>query len=141
MSLYCLVYTSVANQKMSENHLKALLKKSRAKNETVGITGMLLHLDPYFIQILEGEEAVVARAFNIIKQDSRHQKVSLIYKKPITARSFANWTMGFNVINDENLEAIEGFSDFWQRPTSELFTDSPGEIEELLNKFRYETLF
>ena len=55
-SLYCLVYTSIANQKMSDDNLKDLLKKSRSKNETLNITGMLLYLDPFFIHILEGEE-------------------------------------------------------------------------------------
>jgi hypothetical protein len=72
MSLYCLVYTSIANQKMSDDNLKDLLKKSRAKNERKNVTGMLLYLDPFFIQILEGEEAIVNESFNIIKQDSRH---------------------------------------------------------------------
>jgi len=144
-SLYCLVYTSIANQKMSDDNLKDLLKKSRSKNETLNITGMLLYLDPFFIHILEGEEAVVSTSFNIIKQDSRHHKVKIIYKKPIEARSFPTWTMGFNKISGENVEAVEGFSDFLQRPTSVCFSDSPSEIEKMLEKFldmfKHETLF
>jgi hypothetical protein len=47
MSLYCLVYTSLANQKMSDDNLKDLLKKSRLKNEIFNITGMLLYLDSF----------------------------------------------------------------------------------------------
>jgi len=34
MSLYCLVYTSISNQKMSDDNLKELLKKSRLKVTT-----------------------------------------------------------------------------------------------------------
>ena len=145
MSLYCLVYTSISNQKMSDDNLKDLLKKSRLKNETLNTTGMLLYLDPFFIQILEGEEAILNESFNIIKQDSRHHKVKIIYKKPIEERSFSNWTMGFNKISDENLEAVEGFSDFLRRPTSDFFSDSPSETEKMLEKFldmfKHETLF
>lgn len=145
MSLYCLVYTSVANQKMSDDNLKDLLKKSRLKNERKNISGILLYLDPFFIQILEGEEAIVNERFKIIKQDSRHHKVKLIYKKPIEQRSFPNWTMGFNKISDENVEVVEGFSDFWQRPISDFFSDSPNEIEKMLEQFldmfKHETLF
>jgi hypothetical protein len=145
MSLYCLVYTSIANQKMSDDNLKDLLKKSRVKNERKNVTGMLLYLDPFFIQILEGEEAIVNESFNLIKQDSRHHKVKIIYKKPIEQRSFENWTMGFNKISNENLEAFEGFSDFLQRPTSHFFSDSPSETEKMLEKFldmfKHETLF
>ncbi|HBA65177.1 MAG TPA: blue light sensor protein, partial [Methylococcaceae bacterium] len=72
MPLYCLVYTSVSSQEMSDDDLKALLKKAREKNKKLNITGMLLHLDPFFIQILEGEETVVLDSFNRIKEDSRH---------------------------------------------------------------------
>jgi hypothetical protein len=60
---------------MSDDNLKDLVKKSRLTNETLKITGMLLYLDPFFIQILEGEAAIVNELFNIIKQDSRHQKI------------------------------------------------------------------
>ena len=145
MSLYCLVYTSISNQEMSDDSLRDLLEKSRAKNKTLHITGMLLYLDPFFIQFLEGEEAIVNESFNIIKQDSRHHKVSLIYKRPIDKRSFPNWTMGFNRINDKNLTEIEGFTDFWHRPTSNFFGAAPTEIEKKLEKilvmFIDETLF
>ena len=145
MSLYCLVYTSVANQEMPDDNLKDLLKKSRLKNERKNVSGMLLYLDPFFIQILEGEEAIVNESFNIIKQDLRHHNVKLIYKKPIEERSFPNWTMGFNKISDENVEVVEGFTDFWQRPISDFFSDSPNEIEKMLEQFldmfKHKTLF
>ena len=93
---------------------KYLLKKIRIRNEARHITGMLLYLDPFFIQVLEGEEAIINNSFNLIKQDSRHHKVSLIYKKPIEERSFSNWSVGFSKISHEDLENIEGLSDFYK---------------------------
>jgi hypothetical protein len=126
---------------MSDDDLKDLLKKIRKKNETRHVTGMLLYLDPFFMQVLEGEEATVNGLFNLIKQDSRHHKVSLIYKKPIDERYFSNWTMGFSKINHEDIETMEGFSDFLQRPTSEFLCQSPNKVDELLYKFKYEILF
>ncbi len=141
MSLYCLVYTSISSKKMSDGDLKNLLNKSRAKNATLNITGMLLYLDPFFIQVLEGEEDAIIERFNIIKQDSNHHKVSLIYKKPADRRNFPDWTMGFKKMSDEDVAEIEGFSDFLHRPASEMFNDSSREIEKLLDMFRHETLF
>ncbi len=141
MPLYCLVYTSIANKKMSDDDLEDLLKKIRKKNETRHVTGMLLYLDPFFMQVLEGEEAMVNDLFNLIKQDSRHHKISLIYKKPIEERYFSNWTMGFSKISHENIAIMEGFSDFLQRPTAEFFSNSPSKVEELLYKFKHEILF
>ena len=102
---------------------------------------MLLYLDPFFMQVLEGEEATVNKLFDLIKQDSRHHKVSLIYKKPIEERYFSNWTMGFSKIGHVKLVIMEGFSDFLQKPTSEFFSTSPSKVDELLYKFKHEILF
>jgi hypothetical protein len=141
MPLYCLVYTSVSSQEMSDDDLKALLKKSREKNKKLNITGMLLHLDPFFIQILEGEEKVVLDSFNRIKEDSRHHKVSVIYKKQIKERAFSDWTMGFNKVSDEELESLDGCFDFWEQSTPNSLAGASGEIERLLEMFKNETLF
>lgn len=141
MSLYCFVYTSIASRKMSDDDLKILLKTIRKNNEIRHITGILLYLDPFFIQVLEGREAIVNNLFTRIKQDSRHNKVSLIYRKPIEERYFSDWTMGFSKITYENISTIEGFSDFLQRPTAEFFSNSPSKVDELLYKFKHEVLF
>lgn len=145
MSLHCLVYTSVACNKFSESHLQALLKKCRQNNEKASISGILLYLDPFFIQILEGEEAIVKALFDKIKRDARHQKVKIIFQKPVEVRAFPDWTMGFHRVNQEELDAVDGFSDFWQRQTAELFSDPSNETEKILhnliNRFRDEVLF
>jgi hypothetical protein len=139
--LHCLVYTSISSQKMSDDNLKYFLQVIRHKNELRQVTGMLLYLDPFFIQALEGEEAVVNQLFDVIKKDSRHNKVSLIYKKPIEERHFANWTMGFSKISYKDIETRDGFSDFLQKPSIEFFNRSNNEVDELLYKFKYEILF
>ncbi len=138
MSLCCLVYTSVSTQRMSDDDLKNMLKKSRKRNEASGITGMLLYLDPFFMQVLEGEDTVISKLFDRIKKDPRHQKASPIYKKSIQKRYFKNWTMGFQKINSEN---IDGFSDVLQKPNAELLKVYPNTVCELLDKFKHETLF
>ena len=102
---------------------------------------MLLYLDPYFIQILEGEHDVILAAFDRIKKDKRHHKVSVIYKKQIERRCFSNWTMGFNKVDKEEIEVIDGFSDFLQQPSVEFFQESPSKIDELLLMFKHEILF
>ena len=145
MSLHCLVYTSVASSKFSDNHLQALLKKCRHNNEKVSISGLLLYLDPFFIQILEGDETNLRPLFDTIKKDARHQKVKIIYRKPIEVRSFPNWTMGFHRVNQQELAALDGFSDFWQKQTLDFFNNPSNETEKILhnliNKFKDEILF
>ncbi len=138
MSLCCLVYTSISTHSMSENELQDILKISRKRNEASGITGMLLYLDPFFMQVLEGEDSVLVQLFERIKKDPRHHKTSPIYKESIQDRRFKNWTMGFAQINGEN---IEGFSDALQKNNAELLEVYPDKVCELLDKFKHEILF
>lgn len=141
MSLQTLVYTSVAKEKLTHDQLIDLLHHSRIKNSQAQITGMLLYLDPYFIQVLEGQEDALSETFKRILEDTRHHKVSIIYKKNIEQRFFSKWTMGFNIIDHNKIEHLDGFSDFLQKPTSEFFSQPPAYISELLTKFRKEILF
>lgn len=136
MSLYCLVYVSIATQKISEDDLKALLKAARANNKSADITGMLLYRDGFFIQAIEGEEAQVDALYNRIVQDTRHTNHLLIYREPIEKRCFSEHTMGFSELNVESFKGVEGFSDFMQRPTPEAFDQYATEVEILLNKFK-----
>lgn len=141
MSLNCLVYVSLANQEMSDEHLKSLLKKAREKNASLNITGMLLFRDGFFMQALEGDPDDVNNLFSTIAKDARHRDVILIYNKPIKDRGFPDWTMGFNKIDDQSLEAIDGYTEFLKTPTSEFFANRDNEAEALLNQFKHQLFF
>lgn len=141
MSLNCLVYVSLANQEMSDSHLQSMLKKAREKNERLIITGMLLYRDGFFMQALEGELKNIEDLFDTIAMDPRHRDVTLIYKKPIKKRGFPDWTMGFNKIDDESLEAIDGYTKFLQNPTPAFFIQRASEAEALLDQFKHQLFF
>lgn len=141
MSLNCLVYVSLANQEMSDDHLKSMLKKAREKNTRLEITGMLLYRDGFFMQALEGDPNDVEDLFNTIAKDVRHRDVLLVYNKPIKERGFPDWTMGFNKIDDKNLEAIDGYTDFLKKPIPEFFANRSNEAEALLNQFKHQLFF
>ena len=138
MSIYCLVFTSVATRKISDEDLKGLLDKSRQYNLALNITGMLLYLDPYFMQILEGDESIIDEKFKKISNDEMHHNVSLIYKKPIKERIFSKWTMGFNKIGIEYFEDAKNLTEIYK---NEAFKKHPKEVIELLKMFKDETLF
>ncbi|MCF7988556.1 MAG: BLUF domain-containing protein [Methylovulum sp.] len=141
MSLYCLVYVSLANQEMSDEHLKSLLSKAREKNEKLAITGMLLYRDGFFMQALEGDKEKIEALFDTIAQDTRHRDVLLVYKKPIKERGFEQWTMGFNKLDSHSFEGLDGFSDFMQQPTLAFFKHRASEAEALLNQFKHQIFF
>ncbi len=141
MSLCALVYVSLATKEMSDQDLQILLKFARVKNERLGITGLLLYRDGFFMQALEGEEETVDALFARIRQDTRHREVLLVYKETIKARSFPDWSMGFNKMGTQDLEKLEGFNEFLTQPAPDFFTGQPAKAKALLHNFRNHLFF
>lgn len=142
MALVSLVYVSVAAQPMSDDELRDILAVSRENNGKLGITGMLLYRDRFFIQALEGEQAAVDELFDKIAADERHENVLKVYETPIEARSFGEWRMGFNKMDDITDEDLPGFMDFMADLSDlEFFTGTPSRATTLLDAFKHRVYF
>jgi hypothetical protein len=79
-SLIHLIYASVATQAFGKAQLTELLQQARGTNERLGLTGMLLHSDGSFFQVLEGEPVVVDQIYQKIRLDKRHGQFKMIIK-------------------------------------------------------------
>lgn len=133
-SLIHLIYASAATIEFSDQDLIRLLKKARTHNASQDITGMLLYCEGSFFQVLEGPEHNVDALFQVIADDSRHSKITLIIKEPLFKRSFSDWTMGFTGATQAQLEQIEGLQDFFQ--TGSCLADiDRGRAKKLLKAF------
>lgn len=73
--------------------LGELFSKARSNNKAQHISGALLISDDWFVQTLEGDEAAVRALYGKIKDDPRHDSVSLLAAQPISAPVFARWSM------------------------------------------------
>jgi hypothetical protein len=104
---------------MTPADIEDILSKSRKNNAADNITGMLLYRNGYFIQALEGEEAPVQRLYEKIAQDERHGNVLTVSKERIKERQFADWSMGFQDLEDIDPAQIEGYTDFLDQPYDE----------------------
>lgn len=113
MSLRQLVYVSRYSQELSGNEMEALLKQVRAKNERLGVTGMLLAGDGRFLQVLEGPEEVVRALYETIRKDPRHTKCYVVAERTIETREFSDWSMGFATMRANDLRSEPGFVDFF----------------------------
>jgi hypothetical protein len=94
--MFQLMYVSTASWTMSNDDLCAILDVSRAYNRRLGITGILLHLDRGFLQILEGPKDAVMEIFSKIERDHRHTGVRVLLQDEVPQRLFGDWTMGFD---------------------------------------------
>jgi hypothetical protein len=97
--LICLGYLSSSTTPFDAAALGALVEGSARRNGVDGLTGMLCYYDGSFLQFLEGEEAAVQKTFERIRADPRHDGVIVVYRKPIDARLFPDWTMALRRVD------------------------------------------
>lgn len=134
-NLIHLIYASTATREFSEDDLLQLLGDARTRNAALSLTGMLLHTDNNFFQILEGEPEIVDEIFQKISEDERHTKVVSIIREPISKRAFGEWTMGFAPITSTELGEMSGLNDFFGSGSS--FSQlNGGRAKKLLAAFK-----
>lgn len=133
-----LIYVSRARKRYDEQQITQLLSVAREKNAHANITGLLLYDGlGTFIQVLEGEQEVISQLFSIIKKDSRHERVNVLWQDSIKKRKFADWRMGFRYMSEFKAQNLAGYSDFLgSRQKSDFLSDQPGFVRDMLLFFK-----
>jgi hypothetical protein len=82
----------------------------RANNTLLGITGLLLHIDGGFLQILEGDERAVRELYSRIAADRRHREPRILLDREIAAPTFTGCSMSFErpSLNDPETAGMFG---------------------------------
>ena len=113
--LFHLGYVSTETLDLGSAGMVKLLTEARRINTSRDITGLLLHRDRSFYQVLEGAEDVVRQAFDSIEKDERHTAIDVLFEGEIDEREFPDWQMGFLNLDGVNIETLQGYSDFLSR--------------------------
>jgi hypothetical protein len=114
--MYHLVYISQASENMTLTTLVVLLMQARALNERHQVTGALVYGDGQFMQVMEGEEAVVKDVYARVAKDARHYNVRTLAEGPLATRSFAQWSMAFGEVPVAEFEVLRRVAEY-QTPT------------------------
>lgn len=93
------------------DELADLFTRARSNNQRRDITGALLVSGQWFVQVLEGDEAVVRSLFATIQTDPRHEDVELLFAEPADTRVFAHWSMAKVATPDSDLPLIAQISE------------------------------
>lgn len=111
-TLHRLVYCSrqrVAPEAL-DHEVSAIIQASIRNNRQVGVTGLLLVHQGWFVQALEGAAAAVMTTYGRITQDTRHAEPRVLDAGPVEARSFGDWNMcarGLSAADDAILATLE----------------------------------
>ena len=93
----------------SETDLRDILSEARVRNARDGITGALLSGAGWFTQAIEGPSDAVHSLFEGIQRDARHRDIVALPERPVTERTFPDWSMGFAMSGEsEQVELIRG---------------------------------
>lgn len=92
--MFRLTYLS-ASRLQSAWDIACLVEQCRIHNSRDGITGILLHEEGTFLQIMEGEEKAVEALFQKIERDPRHGYVAQLDAVETDHRLFADWPLAY----------------------------------------------
>ena len=136
-AFFQLVYESEEAQSMPESDLRKLLQSARAKNDELGVTGLLLYAQGRFLQVLEGPESAVRRLYATIRKDPRHTNVETLLTTSAAERTFPDWEMGLERPGAfVNLECLSSFLQAGELPSA---AEPMTEVLEALDRFRHST--
>jgi hypothetical protein len=114
-------YISDSLEYDSLDKLKALYTKAKLNNFKYNITGILVYKNKNFLQVLEGEDAIVDRTYNKIENDNRHQNIFKVINTSIETRIFEDYNFGFTVVDDEhNLSKLHEYLDWLRKAENKL---------------------
>ena len=92
-----LLYVSKSKIKVADVHavVSHIVAKSKDWNIDHNLTGALIFTGTHFAQVLEGSQKDIDDVMVMIKNDPRHEEVSVINRSPISGRQFPNWAMAY----------------------------------------------
>ena len=90
-----IIYASSARIEFSPVQIEEILIVGRRKNLAEGLTGLLIHHENQFLQVIEGENDAVDRCFQRIKRDWRHHNCIVLADEQVASRAFADWQMAY----------------------------------------------
>lgn len=105
-SLWSIGYVSVAPRPLSRRELDGILDASRTANADADVTGLLLHCDGSFLQVIEGPHAGVRQIFERIRRSPLHCDIQQLFEEPIEAREFGDWTMACKEVSPAELQVL-----------------------------------
>ena len=106
-----ITYTSIATISLDQRALLDLLHAARGFNKFDDITGLLIHDEGHFLQVIEGPANAIDNLAQRLKRDRRHSQVEIHEDALVERRLFPDWAMGLGEFTDPTLACLPGFLD------------------------------
>ena len=105
-----LIYVSERTDPEDAMLVRDIAIEASQTNRTLGVSGILMAVDNFFLQVLEGQEDVVDSLLGKIGKDERHTDVRVLYRGALPDRIFGQWSMGCVHSNEDIVHSESLFS-------------------------------
>lgn len=133
--LHRLVYVSASAPDLSKSDLIDIARAAQTKNAKLRVTGVLLHVEGEFFQVLEGPAGAVEDVFASICQDRRNQWVTPLLRERPYWRVFKTWSMGCFDMRFKDLPSDLFFEADWEGLRLRLNLDHRSRFYRFLEQF------
>ncbi|MEM0930798.1 MAG: BLUF domain-containing protein [Pseudomonadota bacterium] len=103
MSQVFLIYASNRTDPTDQMLVRDIAIDSMQANRGRDVSGILMAVGNYFLQVLEGETETVDALLEKIGKDDRHTDIQVLYRGHLEERVFGQWSMGCVRSNGEVL--------------------------------------
>ena len=93
-----LMYVSSAVADLDKAALNALVESASVFNDARGITGCLAFNGLNFLQVIEGEDAMIDICMDRIRADTRHEGIVVLRDAQVEQREFPDWAMAGRIV-------------------------------------------
>lgn len=104
---YYLLYFGIARKQFTDDDFNSLLEQARSRNDSLDITGKLLHCEGTFMQLLEGKKENVEEVYQSITKDDRLIAIKIITTGGTDERYYKDWSMAFKDVSIEEINELE----------------------------------
>jgi hypothetical protein len=101
-----LTYASTIGYDLSLAEAQRIAQRAASKNQSLGVTGLLLLSPKHFVQVLEGPTDTVNHLYLRVGQDPRHERVVLLHYQHVVRRQYPDWAMGLVPMLESDWSAL-----------------------------------
>ena len=106
------LFVSTLSAQIRVSEVANIARKARINNKMLGLTGVLIFDGIRFCEQLEGDTIHINNRLECIRKDLRHTDMNLLHVGPIEQRRFTRFSMGYAVIDDnevlDSLSKLQG---------------------------------
>ena len=92
---FAISYVSTASRGLPQEEIVKFMEETQIRNNKHGVNGFLIYSEGNFFEVIEGEEIKIKDLFKVIKEDTRHKNILMIFEKEVDKPFFEDKDANF----------------------------------------------